>query len=170
MLSFSFDERPTVAAHVEFIRKKFYSRSWLLRHLKQAGVPLADIAKIYTAAIRSVIEYAVPVYGPMLSGVQSEELERLQRQSLKLIYGYRVSYSKTLELADMKSLSKRRSDIIRKFSEKLAVKERFEHWLPKTEPNLHGLRRTKTYREDHANTDRLYKSPLYTFRRLLNEG
>ena len=170
LLGFAFDERPTVAAHMDLVRRKFYGRSWLLRHLKQAGVPLSDIAKIYAAVIRSVIEYAAPVYGPMMSGVQSEELERLQRQSLKLIYGYRTSYSKALELAGLKSLSERRDDIMKKFAQKLTVKERFDQWLPKTGPDLHGLRKTKTYREEHANTDRLYKSPLFTIRRLLNEG
>ena len=45
LLGFKFGNKPTVAAHVDFIISKFNSRSWLIRHLKQAGVPDQDLVK-----------------------------------------------------------------------------------------------------------------------------
>ena len=67
LLGFQFGSRPTVAAHVELIRKKFIARSWIIRHLKASGVPEDDIAKVFATTIRPAIEYAAPVYTPMLT-------------------------------------------------------------------------------------------------------
>ena len=56
LLGLGFNNRPTIGAHLDLICGKFYSRSWLIRHLKQAGVPLSDIVKIYATVIRPVID------------------------------------------------------------------------------------------------------------------
>ena len=65
------------------IKKMFNIRSWLLRYLSLAGVSKYDIAKIFASVIRSVIEYAVPVYHKMLNSNQSDEIEKLQRRSIE---------------------------------------------------------------------------------------
>ena len=79
LLGFKFGRRPTVAAHMDLIRKEVSARAWMVRHLKQAGVPDLDIVGAYASAIRPVIKYASPVYHPILSRTQSDELERFQR-------------------------------------------------------------------------------------------
>ena len=50
----------------------------------------------------------------------------------------------------------------------MANSERFGSWFPRND-NVRELRRTKTYKEEYARTERLYNSPLYAMRRILNE-
>ena len=107
LLGFRFSSRPSVCAHIDLIRKKFQCRSWLIRHLKQAGVQDQDLVTIFSTIIRPVIEYASPVYGPMLGQGQVDELEKMQRMTLKIIYGHRVSYKRALERAGIPTLEER---------------------------------------------------------------
>ena len=86
LLGFCFGDRPTDEKHVDFICKKFNARSWIPRHLKSAGVPLQDNVKIYNSTIRSVIEYAVPVYHTLLSATMSNKMERESAVESSQIY------------------------------------------------------------------------------------
>ena len=47
--------------------------------------------------------------------------------------------------------------------------EKFKDWFPKKTFVHHDLRREKIFVEKFARTNRLYKSPLYFYRRRLNE-
>ena len=169
LLGFSFSNRPTMAAHVELIKKKVNCRIWLLRHLKQAGISPLEIAKIYCSVIRPVIEYAAPIYHWMLTGGQSDEIEKLQRRAMKIIFGYKVAYSAALENCDCSRLDTRRKEISIKFAEKTAANGSFAHWFPLHDPYNHNIRRQMRYDEERANTDRLLKSSLFSMRRLLNQ-
>ena len=150
------------------IWKKYNARSWVVRHLKAAGVPNEDIIKVYTATIRSSIEYASAVYHTMLTTSQSEEIERMQRRCLKIIYGFRVSYREALERSGLLPMTERRIQAFTKFTNKTAASGKFDHWFPLQEKTNYNLRKTQKYVEFHANTDRLYKSPIFSMRRLLN--
>ena len=168
LLGFKFGNKPTVAAHVDFIISKFNSRSWLIRHLKQAGVPDQDLVKIFATVIRPVIEYAVPVYHPLLTEDQKSLIESLQRRILKIIYGYKTSYARALESSGLPSLEDRRREIVEKFVLKIKMNPNFGHWIPTHRPYVYNMRNVQRYQEETAHTERLYKSPIFTFRRLLN--
>ena len=88
---------------------------------------------------------------------------------MKIIYDHKVSYSKALEICGLERLDDRRLEIIKKFVAKLSSNNRFERWFPPHPLPSYGLRNTRTYQELHANTDRLYRSPLFTYQRMLNE-
>ena len=152
-----------MAAYVELIKRKFNIRSWLLRHLISARMGRNDVAKIYSTVIRPALEYAAPVYGPLLNQASSDEIEKLQRRSMKMIFGHKTSYKDTLP-----TLEERRKEIIKKFALKLAANQKFDHWLPKHQPYNYKLRNVLRYEEEASHTDRLYRSPIFTFRRLLN--
>ena len=166
LLGFQFDNRPSIAAHMGLIKKKFNCRVWLLRHLKQAGVSNKDVAQIYASTIRSAVEYAAPIYGPMMNSSQSNDLEKMQRQALKIIYGYRTSYENALAQSNLTRLDVRRNEIVEKFAKKLP--ENFSRWLPERPDIQYGLRRRTAYLEGNSQTERLYRSPLFTYRRILN--
>ena len=168
LLGYAFDSKPSVAAHVRLIIRKFNIRSWLLRHLISAGVPQNDVSKIYSTVICPVLEYATPVYSPLLGQNQIDEIESLQRRSLKIIFGHKTSYSKALELSGLSTLEQQRCEIARKFVSKLALNTKFNHWLPKHQPYNYELRNRLVYEDYEAHSDRLHKSPLYLYRRMLN--
>ena len=49
-------------AHVEFVIAKAAKRLFALRLLKRAGVMPKDILNLYLSNVRSVLEYAAPVW------------------------------------------------------------------------------------------------------------
>ena len=77
---FIFGRRPSVDPHIQF-RK----RLWYLRHLKSAGLSQDDLLSMYKCFLLSVMDYALVVYGPMLTQDQVSALERLQSTALKII-------------------------------------------------------------------------------------
>ena len=155
-------------AHINLIKKKYRARSWLIRHLKNAGVPTCDLVKIYSTTVRSVIEYAAAIFHPMLTATQNEDIERLQRWTLKTIYGWDTPYDKALKLAGLPSLEERRTHTLVRFSEKMAANPRFADWFPEHTPYPYQIRRQKKFNEELAKTNRLKNSPIFVMRRLLN--
>ena len=170
LLRFRFDSRPSVHAHVGFIREKFNSRVWMLRHLIGSGVPVSDVVQIYTTVIRPVIEYVSVAYHSMLCAALSDELESMQRSAMRIIFGYRTHYNVALESAGIRSLKERREEAFSKFARKTESNEVFRRWFPHRATVQYDLRRIQRLEEFTANTERLYKSPLYAMRRLLNSG
>ena len=170
LLGFRFDSRPSVASHVDFIQEKVNARAWMLRHLRLSGVPLHDIVKIYSSVIRPVVEYVTPAFDSMLTCGQSDQIEAIQRRALKTIFGYKTSYRQALELAGLPTLKERRSEIVLKFANKTVANPAFGRWFPYSTPMCYDIRRKKKFQEEFAATDRLYRSPLFALRRLLNES
>ena len=100
----------------------------------------------------------------------AEKLERLQRNILKVIYGFKMSYREALEVSSLERLSARRQRFFDKFMKKAAENPRIrDRWFPLRTFIHPNLRRELIYEEKFAKTERLYKSPLYAGRRRLNE-
>ena len=62
----------------------------------------------YKSMIRPIAEYCSSVFFSMLTASDSLELERVQMQALKGIYGWRKSYRELLALSDVGRLDDRR--------------------------------------------------------------
>jgi hypothetical protein len=168
ILGFTFDNKPTVAAHIEETIKKTRRRYWVLRHLKNYGFTSEELVAVYQSLVRSVIEFCSVVYHSLLTDEQSKSLERLQLQALKCIYGYAgESYRSLLEKAGLEKLETRRLAAIDRFTDK-CLKNRFASWFPHTRGRRSG-RTCRPYEEKYACCDRLRDSPLYFMRRRLND-
>ena len=61
--------------HVAEISKKVASRLYFLKQLKRANIPTKDLLIFYRTCIRSVMEYACPVFHNALPAYLSVELE-----------------------------------------------------------------------------------------------
>ena len=59
---------------------------------------------------RPVAEYCSTVYHSMIMKYDSDELEQIQMQALKCIYGWKLSYRELLEKSEISSLEDRRSE------------------------------------------------------------
>ena len=88
---------------------------------------------------------------------------------MKTIYGHHISYEEALEKSGIKTLYERRNDAFDKFCLKTEKNPSFSHWLPRVEFTHYDLRRGRIFEEEFARTEKLYKSPLFTMRRRLNE-
>ena len=86
------------------------------------------------------------------------------------MYGYGKSYSELLAESGFQTLKHRRGIALAKFAGKTLDNPQYRHWFVEQETNhtRNSLRSTKKYEEKFANTNRLYNSPLYTVRRILN--
>ena len=98
-LGFYFDTRPSPVAHVEQIKRKFRSRAWIIRKLKKPCVQSEDLVSLYGVLIRPVLNYVSSAYHTMLTADQTNEIERLQRNTLKTFFGLKLRYRKALEEA-----------------------------------------------------------------------
>ena len=94
-------------AHVKYILTKVAKRFYCIRYLVRARINPCDIVVIYCSVIRSILEYACPVWHPGLSKKQETDLERVQKRCLKLIYPL-LSYSEALQVTGLERLSDRR--------------------------------------------------------------
>jgi len=96
--------------HVSNLSKRA-KRIYCLWNLSKAEVPECDIVYIYCSVVRSVLEYACAVWHPglQLSNKLSEDIERLEKRCLKIIYP-KLSYSEALEKSGLVRLDTRRED------------------------------------------------------------
>lgn len=63
--------------------------------------------------------------------------------------------------AGLQRLGERREEAFKKFALKAATNVRFSDWFPKEAAPQYNLRTELKYKEDHANTNRLYKKPNF---------
>ena len=165
ILGWHFSSSPTVAAHVEVIKRRFRERYWVLRHLKRNSFSPEDLIKVYKSIVRPVADYMQEVYHSMLTDRQDEEIERLQTHVLKCVYGPRLSGRRMRQMADVTTLRNRRIEAVDKFAAKNSDSDRFYKWFPKNE-RRRSTRRADEYVEEYARCNRLFFSPLFYMRRL----
>ena len=89
--------------HINETIKKASKRLYLLRPLKRNGVSTSDLVRFYTCCIRSVCDYAVPVFHSSLPNYLINDLEGVQKRALSIIFPH-LSYNESLAFLDMDSL------------------------------------------------------------------
>ena len=67
------------AANTEYMVKRANKKLWCLRRLKRLGAKPIDLIDVYYKQIRSLLEYAVPVWHPALTGEERLKIERVQK-------------------------------------------------------------------------------------------
>ena len=117
-----------------------------------------------------IVDYASVVYHPLLTNDQVKAIEWLQMAALKIIFGWKRSYSEILDENKVETMAERRQRLTDKFVVKTAKNPVYqEKWFKLKTFTHHDLRKEKFYEEKYARTDRLYNSPVYYYRRHLNE-
>ena len=170
VLGFYFGTEPNVHINMKEVQRKFKSRLWSLRHLKKNGFTEADLVKVYKTMIRPVAEYCSSVYHALITRSDTLELERIQMQALKIIFGWRYSYSELREKSGIELLQTRREEAFDKLAVKMSESARFSSWFPR---RLYrdgvSLRNREKYKVYRATTGRCLNLPLNLMRRRLNE-
>ena len=83
----------------------------MLTKLKYVGVDKADLLDIYILYIRSVLEYCSTVWHSTLTAEQSQQIEKVQKTSGKIILGDEYSgYENSLRAVGLDSLKTRREN------------------------------------------------------------
>ena len=99
--------------HVDLITSKAAKRLYLLRQLKRADVNAKDLIGFYCSCIRSVLEYACQVFHCSLTKYLCDEIERIQKRAMHIIYPD-LSYADAIVKVDLPSLVNRRDSLCSK--------------------------------------------------------
>ena len=99
--------------HCDEMFKKACKRLYALRSLKAAGLNQKDLVLVYCSLVRSVVEYASPVWAALPMYLQ-DMLEAVQKKALYIIFG-KMEYKEAMETAGLQSLCARRNDACVKF-------------------------------------------------------
>lgn len=142
--------------HIFNVTSKAAKRLYLLSQLKRAGICASDLVLFCCSTIRSVLEYACQVFHSSLPFYLSEELERIQKRALRIIFPY-ASYNSALKEAGISSLYDRRAslsfdlfnDIVLDINHKLAG------LLPPKAEHHRQLRSNRKFNAPVCKTDRL---------------
>ena len=132
-------------------------------------MPGSDLTKLYSALVRSVLEYSSVTYHSMLTKGQENDLENIQKKCLRCIFGYGKTYEDLLKESGMSTLKERRERAVLKFAQKTLKNPVYSHWF-RLNPNVTSQRNPVVYLEEFARTNRLYNSPLFHMRRVLNKS
>ena len=126
ILGFYFGEKPTAARHVFHLKRKFWARAWILRHLNKADVPPEDLVKIYNCLVRPILDYSAVIYHSLLNKGESRQLEDLQKKALRIVFGQKKTYEECPELARIPTLYQRRTELIDKFLLTVIKNDRYD--------------------------------------------
>ena len=152
--------------HIEHIVTKASKRLYALRLLRKSGVACADLVSIYCALIRSVLEYAAPVWAALPLYLDNL-IESVQQKALRIIFPA-VGYNSALYQSGLKTLNERRKEICTNFISYVRGNglEPICSSLPAivNHPLGYGLRSGNTSQSrPRANTDRLGNFITYKY-------
>ena len=116
--------------HVDYIVGRCYSKLWILRRLKQLGADSEDLTEIYQTQIRSILEFAAPVWHPAITGELRLKLERVQKSAFHIILSDNyTSYRAARKVLGLNTLHARRQSLCKKFAKKSFKHEKFSKWF-----------------------------------------
>ena len=116
-------------SHIDSIIKKAEKPLYSLSQLKRSGGDTRGLAQFICACIRPSTEYICPVFRDSLPAYLSNELERVQKRVMRIIFPFR-SYNESLVASNVIKLSDRRQELVDK---------QFKEVLQSKQNKLHGL-------------------------------
>ena len=87
-----------------------------LRFLKKSGLNEDKLLEIYNSVLRSAIEYCAVIYHSMIPGTLANKLESIQRQALRIIFGWNCNIDEIMVIKCIDTLETRRNSAVLKFA------------------------------------------------------
>ena len=156
-------------SNTDYIVKRAYKKLWSLRRLKKLGANSNDLLDVYYKQVRSILEYAVPVWHPSLTSDDRLKIEQVQKAALSIIMGEGYqSYKTALRACNVETLFSRRQNLCRKFAKKSLKHGKFSKWFkPNPKVTITRLKPTR-FCKLYTRTARYEKSPIGFLTNLLN--
>ena len=169
LLGLTLDRKMSMKGHVRQIVRKCSRRIWVLRNLRRNGISEERCLMVYKAQVRSIIDYGGPVYWPLINESDCSELDRVQSSALKTIYGFDYSYNEVLQKANVKKISERLKKLTEEFVWKEYKNGNQRMWFQPREEISMQLRNRREVEEDQSRQVRMFKGPISTYKRILND-
>ena len=71
--------------NTDYMVERAYKKIWCLKRLKKLGANTIDLVDVYVKQIRSILEFAVPVWHPSLTNEDRLKIERVQKYAFCII-------------------------------------------------------------------------------------
>ena len=148
---------------------KGYKRIWILRRLKKLGATEDELKDVYIKQIRSILEYAVPVWHSSITQAEKRDIERVQKAALHVILGMEyTTYSLALKTLNLQTLDIRRDMLCKKFAIKSSKHSKHKNWFKINEKITTTRQNQPKYCPVYASTTRFENSPISYLTKLLN--
>ena len=130
----------------------------------------SDLKQIYTMFIRSRLETAVAVWHSGLTLEQTANLERVQKQAMRVIFKKQFSnYQNSLKTLKLDTLEIRRQKLNLKFAKGCLKIDKLSSMFPLNEIQHNMEKRcNEKFKVNHARTERYRHSAIPYLQRLLN--
>ena len=150
-----------------YICQKARAKLWILRRMMKLKITIYQLFDIYTKEIRSILEYAVPVWHSGLTIQQSRDIERVQKLAMKIILqGAYKNYQLACDTFSTQTLQERRVKLCKKFSLKNLKSENC--LFQKLEKKVNTRQKSNLVKEYSCNTRRFQNSSIPYLSKLLN--
>ena len=136
LLGLNISSNLTWNIHINEIVKKASKRLHFLIQLKRAKVARTDLGLFYSSCIKSIMDYAVPVFQYSLPKYLMRELEHVQKRAMSIICpGH--SYHEALDIMNFKELAIHHDEICESLLDTIANdnNHRLYKLLPATRSN-----------------------------------
>ena len=128
--------------------------SFFFVQLKRARVPQKDLWLFYITCVRSVIDYAAPVFHHALPAYLSQELERVQKRAMRIICPG-IEYQQALALMSLPTVAEHHHNIYTRTFESIMSdsNHKLRRLLPPLYKSNYNLRHARTFTLPRCKTD-----------------
>ena len=157
--------------NTSFICLKARRKLWILRRLLQLNLTRFEMFDVYKKEVRSILEFAVPVWHSSITRKQSSERESVQKLSFKIILGPAyLLYRGACEIFHTQTLEQRRLELCKRFVMKNLKSKDHCLFTKRSNDNLPNLRQRKrsVVEEYKCNTVTFQRSSLPFLSKLAN--
>ena len=116
-------------SHIDSIIKKAQKCLHSLSQIKRFGLGTPGLVQFFFTSIRPITEYTCPVFRNSLPAYLSNELERVQKRAMRIIFPFGL-YNESLVESNVNKLSDRRQELVDKL---------FKDVVQRKQNKLHGL-------------------------------
>ena len=149
---------------------KAFARMSMITKLKYVGVVQEDLLDVYKLFIRSLLEYCSVVFHSRLSQEDIQDLERVQKTSLKVILGDQyLDYPSALAKCGLETLFFRRESRCLDFALRCVKHPVNSRLFPLNQVPANDLRQTEKFEVNFAKTGTYQDSAIPYCQRLLNK-
>ena len=137
---------------------KARKRLWIIRRLKNLKIDTATMIDIYKMEIRSLLEYACPVWNGAISKDEIEQIEKVQKSFIKiLVDSNKIDYQQMCVSLNLEILQTRRENLCKKFISKEYVNNAGKFLIYPTDVNRQH-RHTKLVKESQCRMSHFFNS------------
>ena len=155
--------------NTSFMCLKARRKLWTLERMKLLHLNEFDLFDVYKKEIRSILEYAAPVWHSSITKKQISEIESIQKLSFKLILQQRyTTYHDACVYFQTGTLEQRRQEICKRFALKNLKNDNCLFEVIPSDPRLR--KQTIKVREYRCHTRQYKKSSLPYLAQVINQA